>query len=51
MQHYKEYKYVLINEKVQDTVNQIKKIIEYHELIMSQKNILKNKLKNIINRY
>ena len=33
MKHYKEYKYVLINEKVQNTVNEIKKIIEYHELI------------------
>jgi len=49
MKHYKEYKYVLINEKVHNTVNEIKKIIEYHQLIMSKKNILKNKLKKIIN--
>ena len=49
MKHYKEYKYVLINEKVLNTVNEIKKIIEYHQLIMSKKNILKNKLKKIIN--
>ena len=49
MKHYNEYKYVLINEKVQKTVNEIKKIIEYHQLIMAQKEILKLKLKKIIN--
>ena len=49
MKHYNEYKYVLINEKVLNTVNEIKKIIEYHQLIMIKKNILKNKLKKIIN--
>ena len=49
MEHYNEYKYVLINEKVQKTVNEIKKIIEYHQLIMFQKNILSSKLKRIIN--
>lgn len=49
MRHYNEYRYVLINEKIQNTVNDIKKIIEYNELIMSQKKILKLKLKKIIN--
>ena len=49
MKHFKEYKYVLINENVQRTVNEIKKIIEYHELIQNQKKLLKNKLKKIIN--
>ena len=49
MKHYNEYKYVLINDNVQKTVNQIKKIIEYHQLILNQKNILKTKLKQIIN--
>tara|TARA_B100000886_G_C20281112_1_gene431217 strand:+ start:123 stop:752 length:630 start_codon:yes stop_codon:yes gene_type:complete len=49
MKHYNEYKYVLINEKVQKTVNEIKKIIEYHQLLINQKNILKSKLKKIIN--
>ncbi len=49
MKHYKEYKYVLINEKVQNTVNEIKKIIEYHELIFKKKQILNSKLKKIIN--
>ncbi len=49
MQHYKEYKHVLINENVHKTVSDIKKIIEYNELIFDQKNLLKSKLKRIIN--
>ena len=49
MKHYGEYQYVLINEKVHKTVNEIKKIIEYHQLIMLQKEDLKKKLKKIIN--
>ena len=40
MKHYNEYKYVLINEKVQNTVSQIQKIIEYHQQTIIQKNIL-----------
>ena len=50
MKHYSEYQYVLINEKVHKTVNEIKKIIEYHQLIINQKEVLKTKLKKIINR-
>ena len=49
MKHYKEYQYILINEKVHKTVNDIKKIIEYHELIVIQKKNLKTRLKKIIN--
>jgi len=49
MKHYSEYQYVLINEKVHKTVNEIKKIVEYHQLIMLQKEDLKKKLKKIIN--
>ena len=49
MKHYKEYKYILINKNVINTVNQIKIIIEYNELITNQNNILKSKLKKIIN--
>ena len=49
MKHYSEYQYVLINEKVHKTVNEIKKIIEYHQLILVQKDALKKKLKKIIN--
>ena len=33
MKHFNEYKYVLINENVHKTVNDIKKIIEFNEFI------------------
>ena len=49
MKHYNEYKYVLINANVQKTVSEIKKIIEYHQLILEHKLILKSQLKKIIN--
>ena len=49
MKHYTEYKYVLINANVQQTVKDIKKIIEYYQIILNQKNILKSHLKKIIN--
>ncbi len=49
MKHYKEYKYVLINENIQNTANDIKKIIEYYELIEKKNNNLNSKLKKIIN--
>ena len=48
MKHFNEYQYVLINENIKNTVNDIKKIIEYHELIDKQKKILNSKLKRII---
>ena len=49
MKHYKEYQYVLINENVQNTVRDIKRIIEYNQLISRQNIILEKKLKKIIN--
>ncbi len=49
MKHYKEYRYVLINDNVQNTVNDIKKIIQYNDIITNNKNILKSKLNRIIN--
>ena len=49
MKHYSEYQYVLINENIHQTVNEIKKIIEYHQVIMDQSEALKKKLKKIIN--
>ena len=49
MKHYKEYRYVLVNENIQKTVNDIKKIIEYNQLIAKQNNILNKKLKRIVN--
>ena len=49
MSHYNEYKYVLINENVHKTVEDIRKIIEYNELIENRNSDLKKKLKKIIN--
>ena len=49
MNHYDEYKYVLINENVFDTVNAIKKIIDYNLMIEKNNSKLKIKLKKIIN--
>lgn len=49
MKHYKEYRYVLINENVQNTVKHIKKIIEYNQLIRDQNIKLTKNLKKIIN--
>ncbi len=49
MKHYNEYKYVLINDNVKNTVNDIKKIIEYNEMITNKNKIFKRKLKKIIN--
>ena len=49
MKHYQEYKYVLINENVQTTVNDIKRIIEYNDLMDKKYKIFKSKLKRIIN--
>ena len=49
MKHYKEYKYVLINDNVKNTVNDIKKIIEYNDIMSKNKKILKSKLNKIIN--
>ncbi len=49
MKHYSEYKYVLINENVQKTVNDIKKIIEFNNFEIGNNLNLKKKLKKIIN--
>ena len=49
MKHYKEYTYVLINENVYKTVNEIKNIIEYNDNIDKNNLILQKKLKKIIN--
>ncbi len=49
MKHYNEYKYVLVNENVKNTVNDIKKIIEYHNFIDENNVLLNKKLKKIIN--
>ncbi len=48
MKHYREYKYVLINEKVKKTVQDIKKIIEFNEFVEKNSLILKKSLKKIV---
>ena len=50
MQHYNEYKFVLINDNVKNKINDIKRIIQYNEFLLNQKKILKKKLKIIINK-
>ena len=50
MNHYNEYKYDMIKKKIKKILNQNKKIIEYHQLIMDHKKVLRSKLKKIINR-
>ncbi len=49
MKHFNEYKYVLINENIHKTVNEIKKIIEFSSFIKENKIKLDQKLKRIIN--
>ena len=48
MKHYREYKYVLINEKVKKTVQDIKKIIEFNEFVEKNNLILNKSLKKIV---
>jgi len=48
MIHYKDYKYILINENINQTVNQLINIIEYNLLIESNKLVLQKKLKKLI---
>ena len=47
MRHYNEYKYVIINENIKETVNKLIKIIEYQTLIEKNNQILKKNLKKI----
>jgi len=49
MKHYNEYKYVLINDKIHTTINQIKNILEYENLFDQLEKHLNKKLKRIIN--
>ena len=49
MKHYKEYKYVLINDNVNETINKIINIINYNLLIEKNNLIVEKNLKKIIN--
>ena len=49
MKHYKEYKYVLINDNVNETINKIINIINYNLLIEKNNIKVEKNLKKIIN--
>ena len=47
--HYKEYSYVLINQNVQQTVNEISEIIKTSLTIEKNKKLTRRKIKSLIN--
>ena len=47
--HYKEYSYVLINQNVQQTVNEISDIINTNLVIEKNKKLTERKIKSLIN--
>ena len=47
--HYKEYSYVLINQNVQQTVNEITDIIRTNLIIQKNKKLTSKKIKSLIN--
>ena len=47
--HYKEYSYVLINQNVQQTVNEISDIIKINILIEKNRKLTERKIKSLIN--
>ena len=47
--HYKEYSYVLINQNVKQTVNDIVNIIKYRSILEKNKKLTDRKLKSLIN--
>lgn len=48
IKHYNEYNYVLINQNIYNTANDIINIIKYHELIKNNKEVLNKNLKKLI---
>ena len=44
LSHWKEYKYVLINDKINETLKQIKSIIEVEKIINQKNSFLKKKI-------
>ena len=47
--HYKEYSYVLINQNVQQTVNEICDIIKTNLIIEKNTKLTESKIKSLIN--
>ncbi len=50
IKHYNEYNYVLINQNIHNTANDIIDIIKYHELLNKNDQLLNKNLKKLINR-
>ena len=48
IKHYNEYSYVLINQNIHNTANDIIDIIKYHDLIKNNDRLLNKKLKKIV---
>ena len=48
IKHYNEYNYVLINQNIHNTANDIMQIIKYHDLIKNNDKILNKNLKKIV---
>ena len=48
--HFKEYSYVLINQNVQQTVNEISSIIKTNLIIEKNKKLTERKIKSLINK-
>ena len=48
IKHYNEYNYVLINQNIHNTANDIIDIIKYHDLIKNNDKILNKNLKKIV---
>ncbi len=48
IKHYNEYSYVLINQNIHSTANEITHIIKYHDFLKSNDKILNKKLKKIV---
>ena len=49
MKHYNEYKYILVNQNIHKTANEIIKIIDYNLFIENNSYLLNKKLKRLIN--
>ena len=49
MKHYNEYKYILVNQNIHKTANEIVNIIDYNLFIENNSYLLKQKLKRLIN--
>ena len=47
LSHWKEYKYVLVNNKLNETVKQIQSIIEVERIINQKSNLILKKIKSL----